>query len=60
MPVLFYFLSLKLIILNWGFSGLSYGTDDQSLRDAFSGFGDVVEGEFNDIFSSYKCYLPAT
>lgn len=25
--------------------GLSYGTDDQSLRDAFSGFGDVVEGE---------------
>ncbi|XP_015887194.3 glycine-rich RNA-binding protein 4, mitochondrial [Ziziphus jujuba] len=23
--------------------GLSYGTDDQSLRDAFSGFGDVVE-----------------
>lgn len=25
--------------------GLSYGTDDQSLRDAFAGFGDVVEGE---------------
>ncbi|XAR62536.1 hypothetical protein NMG60_11017324 [Bertholletia excelsa] len=23
--------------------GLSYGTDDQSLKDAFSGFGDVVE-----------------
>ncbi|KAF3456635.1 hypothetical protein FNV43_RR01289 [Rhamnella rubrinervis] len=23
--------------------GLSWGTDDQSLRDAFSGFGDVVE-----------------
>ncbi|KAF4355282.1 glycine-rich RNA-binding protein 4, mitochondrial [Cannabis sativa] len=23
--------------------GLSYGTDDQSLRDAFSGFGDVTE-----------------
>lgn len=25
--------------------GLSYGTDDQSLRDAFSSFGDVVEGD---------------
>uniref|UniRef100_A0A2P2LCB0 RRM domain-containing protein n=1 Tax=Rhizophora mucronata TaxID=61149 RepID=A0A2P2LCB0_RHIMU len=25
--------------------GLSWGTDDQSLREAFSGFGDVVEGE---------------
>nr|DAD24338.1 TPA_asm: hypothetical protein HUJ06_025802 [Nelumbo nucifera] len=23
--------------------GLSYGTDDQSLRDAFSSFGDVTE-----------------
>ncbi|GFY83906.1 glycine-rich RNA-binding protein 2 [Actinidia rufa] len=23
--------------------GLSYGTDDQSLKDAFSGFGDVVD-----------------
>ncbi|KAL0382802.1 UNVERIFIED_CONTAM: Glycine-rich RNA-binding protein 2, mitochondrial [Sesamum calycinum] len=23
--------------------GLSYGTDDQSLRDAFSSFGDVVD-----------------
>ncbi|XWS13357.1 hypothetical protein CRYUN_Cryun36dG0030700 [Craigia yunnanensis] len=23
--------------------GLSYGTDDQSLREAFSGFGDVTE-----------------
>ncbi|KAG5560725.1 hypothetical protein RHGRI_003908 [Rhododendron griersonianum] len=26
--------------------GLSYGTNDDSLRDAFSGFGQVVEGEF--------------
>ncbi|KAI7981827.1 hypothetical protein LOK49_Contig11G00032 [Camellia lanceoleosa] len=25
--------------------GLSYGTDDQSLRDAFSGFGDVVDAK---------------
>lgn len=25
--------------------GLSYGTDDQSLKDAFSQFGDVVDGE---------------
>ncbi|KAG5094245.1 hypothetical protein JHK84_049833 [Glycine max] len=24
--------------------GLSYGVDDQSLKDAFSGFGDVVDG----------------
>ncbi|CAA2935322.1 RNA-binding glycine-rich [Olea europaea subsp. europaea] len=31
-------MSTKLFI-----GGLSYGTDDQSLRDAFSGFGDVVE-----------------
>ncbi|KAL5165005.1 Glycine-rich RNA-binding protein 2, mitochondrial [Glycine soja] len=26
--------------------GLSYGVDDQSLKDAFSGFGDVVDGKF--------------
>ncbi|KAF7123702.1 hypothetical protein RHSIM_Rhsim12G0168800 [Rhododendron simsii] len=26
--------------------GLSYGTNDDSLRDAFSGFGQVVKGEF--------------
>ncbi|XP_057514284.1 glycine-rich RNA-binding protein 4, mitochondrial-like [Actinidia eriantha] len=25
--------------------GISYGTDDQSLRDAFSGFGDVVDAK---------------
>lgn len=25
--------------------GLSYGTDDQSLREAFSSFGDVTDGE---------------
>ncbi|KAK9287732.1 hypothetical protein L1049_016172 [Liquidambar formosana] len=25
--------------------GLSYGTDDQSLRDAFSSFGDVVDAK---------------
>ncbi|XP_058093359.1 glycine-rich RNA-binding protein 2, mitochondrial-like [Magnolia sinica] len=25
--------------------GLSYGTDDQSLRDAFTSFGDVVEAK---------------
>ncbi|RVW99850.1 Glycine-rich RNA-binding protein 2, mitochondrial [Vitis vinifera] len=30
--------------------GLSYGTDDQSLKDAFSSFGDVVEGEFQSEF----------
>ncbi|RZB52056.1 Glycine-rich RNA-binding protein 2, mitochondrial [Glycine soja] len=27
--------------------GLSYGVDDQSLKDAFSSFGDVVDGKFN-------------
>lgn len=26
--------------------GLSYDTDDGSLKDAFSSFGDVTEGEF--------------
>lgn len=25
-------------------SGLSYGTDDTSLREAFSSYGDVIEG----------------
>lgn len=25
--------------------GLSYQTDDHSLKEAFTGFGDVVEGE---------------
>ncbi|KAG2406936.1 Glycine-rich RNA-binding protein [Vigna angularis] len=34
--------------------GLSYGVDDQSLKDAFASFGDVVEGEFG--FFRY-CYL---
>ncbi|XP_073284140.1 glycine-rich RNA-binding protein 2, mitochondrial-like [Primulina huaijiensis] len=33
-------MSTKLFI-----GGLSYGTDDQSLRDAFSSFGDVVEAK---------------
>lgn len=27
------------------FLGLSYGTDDQSLKEAFSGFGEVTDGE---------------
>ncbi|XP_028088065.1 glycine-rich RNA-binding protein 4, mitochondrial-like [Camellia sinensis] len=35
-----YMSSSKLFI-----GGLSYGTDDQSLRDAFSGFGDVVDAK---------------
>lgn len=37
----------------WSFDnlGLSYGVDDQSLRDAFAGYGDVVEGEF----SFFRC-----
>jgi len=37
-----------MFLLVWSFdnSGLSYGVDDQSLRDAFASFGDVVEGEF--------------
>lgn len=33
------FLVLKLV------SGLSWGTDDQSLRDAFAHFGEVVDGK---------------
>ncbi|ERN10073.1 hypothetical protein AMTRI_Chr06g195070 [Amborella trichopoda] len=32
------FMSTKLFV-----GGLSFGTDDQSLRDAFASFGDVVE-----------------
>ncbi|XP_059448931.1 glycine-rich RNA-binding protein 2, mitochondrial-like [Corylus avellana] len=32
------YMSSKLFI-----GGLSYSTDDQSLKDAFSGFGDVIE-----------------
>jgi len=39
----------------WSFdnSGLSYGVDDQSLRDAFASFGDVVEGEFSFFLCCY-------
>ena len=43
--------SLKLILITVAFQGLSYSTDDQTLKDAFSGFGDVVEGEFFNILS---------
>lgn len=35
------------IVLDFAIVGLSYGVDDQSLKDAFSSYGDVVEGEFN-------------
>ena len=35
-----------LIVLAIAFSGLSYSVDDQSLKDAFTSFGDVVEGEY--------------
>lgn len=34
------------IFLFGGLLGLSYGTDDQSLKDAFSNYGEVAEGEF--------------
>lgn len=30
-------------------SGLSYGTDDNSLKDAFSSFGEVVDGKCYDL-----------
>lgn len=45
-----------MFFLVWCFDnlGLSYGVDDQSLKDAFASFGDVVEGEFS--FFRY-CYL---
>jgi hypothetical protein len=43
--------SLKLNLITVAFQGLSYSTDDQTLKDAFSGFGDVVEGEFFNILS---------
>ena len=36
---------------------LSYAVDDQSLRKAFSSYGEVIEGEFNFIVSSYKRYI---
>lgn len=34
------------------FSGLSYQTDDHSLKEAFSGFGEVVEGNNDPV--NYK------
>lgn len=42
--------------------GLSYGVDDQSLKDAFASFGDVVEGEFSFLYHSYmtQCKSPAS
>ena len=39
--------SYGFIILDFAILGLSYGVDDQSLKDAFSGFGDVVDGKFS-------------
>ena len=38
--------SYGFIVLDFAILGLSYGVDDQSLKDAFSGFGDVVDGKF--------------
>lgn len=35
------------------FSGLSWGTDDQSLREAFANFGEVVDGKLKFNF----CYI---
>ena len=37
-----YFFVVRFLILY--FSGLSYGTDDQSLKEAFAKYGEVVEG----------------
>ena len=37
-----YFFVVRFLILY--FSGLSNGTDDQSLKEAFAKYGDVVEG----------------
>ena len=37
-----YFFVFGLLILY--FSGLSYGTDEQSLKEAFAKYGEVVEG----------------
>ena len=39
--------SYGFIVLDFVISGLSYGVDDQSLKDASSGFGYVVDGKFN-------------
>lgn len=41
---------LNLILWHYVLLGLSFGTDDQSLKDAFSGFGEVVDGENNSHF----------
>ena len=30
-------------------SGLSYGVDDQSLKDVFSDFGDMVDSKFGSL-----------
>ena len=35
--------SYGFIILDFAISGLSYGVDDQSLKDVFSYFGDMVD-----------------
>jgi hypothetical protein len=32
------------------FLGLAWSTDDQSLKDAFSGFGEVTEGMFLHVY----------
>ena len=38
--------SYGFIVWDFAISGLSYGVDDQSLKDASSGFGYVVDGKF--------------
>ena len=38
--------SYGFIILDFAIPGLPYGVDDQSLKDVFSGFGDVVDDKF--------------
>lgn len=40
-------LSYDLIYMSFPSIGLSYGTDDQSLKDAFSSFGEVDSGGLN-------------
>jgi RNA recognition motif-containing protein len=34
------------MVMSFVIIGLSYGVDDQSLRDAFATYGEVIEGEF--------------